>query len=41
VANPEALAATETGQKMKDAGNLAGPITNIRDEMRKKKKAGD
>jgi hypothetical protein len=40
VANPEKLATSEEGEKMKTEGNLAAPITNIRDEMRKKKKAG-
>jgi hypothetical protein len=40
VADPNKLNATEAGQKAKTDGNLAAPITNIRDEMKKKKKAG-
>ena len=40
VANPELLAMTSEGEKMKTDGNLAAPITNIREELRKKKKAG-
>ena len=37
VANPDILAATDKGEKMKNDGNLAMPITNIRDEMRKQR----
>jgi hypothetical protein len=40
VANSSLLVATNEGDKMKTDGNLAAPITNIRDELRKKKKAG-
>lgn len=40
VADPNKLNETEAGQKAKTDGNLAAPITNIRDELRKKKKAG-
>ena len=38
VADPNALAKTELGQKMQTEGNLAMPITNIRDVVKKKKK---
>ena len=40
VANPDQLAGTAEGEKMKTDGNLAAPITNIRDELRRKKRAG-
>ena len=35
VANPELLKETDQGQKARTSGNLAMPITNIRDEMKK------
>ena len=35
VADPNALAKTELGQKMQTEGNLAMPITNIRDVKKK------
>jgi hypothetical protein len=37
VARPDILAATGKGEKMKSDGNLAMPITNIRDELRKQR----
>ncbi len=40
VANPDLLAPTEKGEKMKTKGELAMPITNIRDELRKQKTGG-
>ena len=40
VASPTSLNRTIEGQKMKQDGNLAAPITNIREELRKKKRAG-
>ena len=36
-AHPDYLATTEVGEKMKKYGDLAMPITNIRDELRKQK----
>jgi hypothetical protein len=39
VADPNALAKTELGQKMQTEGNLAMPITNIRDVKKKVKKS--
>jgi hypothetical protein len=38
VADPNKLNMTEQGKLAKEKGNLASPITNIRDEMKKKKK---
>ena len=38
-ANPEALRNTETGHKMKSDGNLARPITHIKDALKQEKKA--
>jgi hypothetical protein len=38
LANPDKLATSDVGEKMKSDGNLAMPITNIRDEMKKKKR---
>jgi hypothetical protein len=40
VANPEILASTDVGEKMKTKGDLAMPITNIRDEIRKQRTSG-
>ena len=37
LASPKNLSTTQEGEKMKRAGNLAMPITNIRDELRKVK----
>ncbi|KAL3912239.1 MAG: hypothetical protein SGILL_006964 [Bacillariaceae sp.] len=40
VANPEILDKSDMGEKMKTKGDLAMPITNIRDEMRKQRTGG-
>lgn len=40
VASPNSLSPTEKGAKMKTMGELAMPITNIRDELRKQKSGG-
>ena len=40
VANTDILHKSEVGEKMKTEGNLAMPITNIRDELKKQRKQG-